>query len=251
MLRKRIIPTLLLENGSLIKTIRFSSPRYIGDPINAVRIFNEKGVDELNLIDKNAFKKGINFLLLEKISNEAFMPLTYGGGINTIDEVEKILRIGFEKVILGSLFFKQPNIIRNLIERFGSQSIVIAIDYKMYNNDYFCFFQNGKINSNLSLKSAIKICNDLCVGEIILTSIENEGSMNGLDYETYNLYKSFSNCQVILNGGAKDFKEVVNLLMTNSVDAISASSIFIYYGNKKAILINYPGDDIFSKGKTL
>ena len=248
MIRKRIIPTLLIDNGNLIKTVRFCSPKYIGDPINAVRIFNEKGVDELNLIDKNAFKMGINFNLLENISNEAFMPLSYGGGIKSVDEVEKILRIGFEKVILGSLFFTHPQIIYKLIERFGSQAIVIALDYKYSKNDFYCFFQNGTINSRLILKNSIDLCNKLGVGEIILTNIDKEGTMEGLDCDTYKLFRSNSNCQVVINGGAKDFTEVFNLLNSNSVDAVSASSIFIYYGKKKAILINYPGEAFFERG---
>lgn len=246
MLRKRIIPTLLLENGNLVKTVKFSSPRYIGDPINAVRIFNEKCIDELNLVDKSAYKYGINFSLLEKISNEAFMPLTYGGGINSVNDVEKILRIGFEKVILGTLFFNKPEIIKELISRFGSQSIVIALDYFLLKGNTCCFYRNGKIKSKLDLKSAIILCNNLNVGEIILTNIQKEGTMDGLDFDTYTKFKSLSNCQLVLNGGAKDYNEIINLLINYDVDAISASSVFIYFGKKKGILINYPQGDIFS-----
>ena len=148
---KRIIVSLLIDNGDLVKGTKFKNHKYIGDPVNTVRIFNDKEVDELIILDKSASINGINYELINKITDEAFVPLSYGGGITTIEEIQKILSIGCEKIILNSVIFRNMDLIKDAGNLFGSQSVVLKIDVKKINNQYFIFVNNGTENINILL----------------------------------------------------------------------------------------------------
>lgn len=246
--RPRIIPCLTIINKGLVKTVKFKDPRYIGDPINAVKIFNNKGVDELCILDIRATinNSPLDFELLEDIASEAFMPLSYGGGIKTLDEIKKLFHIGYEKVIINSSFVTNKELIKDAIELAGSQSIVIAIDVKSEGpRKKTCYINSGtkKIRGNpLELAKSAEL---LGAGEILLNSISQDGTMSGYDLE---LIRSVSNgvgIPVIASGGAGNIIDIKNVIEVGKADAVAASSMFIYYGKHKAVLITVPNEEEF------
>jgi len=240
LIRPRIIPILLIDDGNLVKTVQFKSPRYIGDPINAVKIFNEKEVDELSIIDRSAYKRGINFQMLSDIANEAFMPLSYGGGINSIEDAIRVIRIGYEKIILNEVTYSNLNLIKELSNKLGSQSVVVSIDYKRnYFKKMSCYYRQGKINAKVAPFEHVINCIRYGAGEIFITSIDHEGKMNGYDLDLIKKLSDSSEIPIILNGGAGkiiDFKSALDF----GASAVAASSRFIYFGPRNGILINFP-----------
>ena len=239
MLKHRVIPLLSLENYKLVKTCRFKNPQYIGDPIN---IFNEKEVDEIIIIDITASKEGRepNFALIEEIAGECFMPLTYGGGIRSIEDVDRILSIGVEKVSLQSSVIQNPNFINDLAKRFGSQSIVISVDVKknwLGNLKYFFAAQNSTLSSDL-----IDLIKDLVnagAGEVLLNSVDKDGTLSGPDLELIKQVSNSIEVPIIACGGIsslKDIKAAINV----GANAVAAGSFFVYYGLHRAVLITYP-----------
>lgn len=244
MKRPRIIPMLLMDSDNLIKTIQFRKPRYIGDPINAIKIFNEKEVDELAVIDRSAHIKGINFGLLINMANEAFMPLSYGGGINNVDDALKLINIGFEKVIFNAVTFKNIELINSVSNILGSQSVVVSIDYKKdLFGRYNCYINKGKINTKKDALIHIQEVIKKGAGELILTSINHEGKMEGFEFSLLEKVHHIVQIPILLNGGAGNINDLKNAL-DNGASAVSASSMFIYYGSLKGILINFPSEDI-------
>lgn len=240
---KRIIPCLLYSDYGLVKTKCFKSPTYIGDPINAVKIFNEKEVDELIFLDISN-KKGAqkpNFQLISDIASEAFMPMCYGGGVSSIEEMKTIYRLGIEKISLNSVVFHNPNMVREACKNFGSSSVVGSIDYK---KDFFgnvrVKTKNGSKWLNYSPVECAKYLEDLGVGEILLTSIDLEGSMSGYDLEWIEKVSQSVKIPVIANGGAGNFQDFEKVFSSTSASAVSAGSVFVYYGKYNAVLINYP-----------
>ena len=187
MLKKRIIPSLLLDNRRLVKTIKFKEKKYIGDPLNAIKIFNEKFVDELIILDINSNKSkfGIDYEFLKDLFSECFVPVTYGGGISTVEEADKIFKLGVEKVSLNSSVLQNKKILNNFVKKFGSQSIVINIDIKKnFFNEYKVFNNKlNKIEKKLDLINYIKELEDIGVGEILINSVDNDGTMNGMNLE--------------------------------------------------------------------
>ncbi len=242
MLKTRVIPCLLLKNGGFVKTVRFSNPKYLGDPRNIVRIFNEKEVDEIVLLDITATieKRKPDFNLISEIVSEAFMPIGYGGGIRSIDDIKNLFKIGIEKVIINSYAVEKPEFIREASERFGSQSIVAAMDVKRnLFGKYYIYSQSGKekINSQLELHS--KRMEELGAGELLLNSIDRDGTMSGYDIELIRKISSVVSIPVIASGGAgqlKHFKEAT----VAGASAVAAGSMLVYQGVHKAVLINYP-----------
>lgn len=241
MYRPRLIPCLLMDNNHLIKTVRFRKPCYIGDPINAVKIFNDKGADELFIMDKTAYKNGINFELLRKISVQAFMPLGYAGGINSFADAANLFNAGYEKISVNGTIRLDRKIIEKLISVYGSQSIIMTIDvkkdmwkkYKVYDH------VKRKIISIDPIARA-KEAEDIGFGEIIINDVDNDGMMTGYDYSLIRKISSQVNIPVIALGGAgsiEDTNEVVNA----GASAAGAGSLFVYYDKNKAVLINYPG----------
>lgn len=248
--RPRIIPTLLLEDRGLVKTVKFSKPRYLGDPINSIRIFNEKGVDELCVLDITATKesRGPDFEYLKDIASEAFVPLSYGGGITKLEEIKKLFYIGYEKVIINSSFVENPELIREASKMAGSQSIVVCIDVKSgFFGEKSCFIKSGKIKVKYSPVELAKKAVEYGAGEIIINSISEDGMMNGYDLKLIKEVSSSVNVPVIACGEAKDIGDLKRALIEGGAHAVAAGSMFVYYGKQKAVLINIPDEKELEK----
>ena len=243
MKRIRVIPVLLLQNGGLVKTIKFKKPNYIGDPINAVKIFNEKEVDELVFLDIDATKlnKEPNYKIIEEIASECFMPLSYGGGINNIEQIKKIFKIGVEKVIINSSIPKSPELISEAAKIYGNQSIVASVDVKKTTfGNYSCYSHNGKRKIKRKLVGYVKHIETGGAGEIILTSIDREGTFSGYDIDLIKKVSEAVNIPVVANGGASKIEDFANAAVTGGASAVSAGSFFVYKSKNKGVLINYP-----------
>jgi len=242
MLSTRVIPSLLLKGVGLVKGQNFKNHKYVGDPINAVRIFNEKEVDELFFLDITASQenKEPNFKLLEDIATEAFMPLGYGGGITNLSQIERLFKIGFEKVIINTACQLNPSLITQAAAVAGSQSIVAAIDIKKtLFRSKSVFIKSGTINIKQSPVAYAQKLEALGVGEIILTSIDHEGQGKGYDYELVKQISHSVNIPVVISGGAgqlDDFKKAVD----SGASAVAAGDMFTFYGKHRAVLITYP-----------
>ncbi len=244
MRRIRVIPILLIDSsGGLIKTIRFGKRTYIGDPINALKIFNDKGVDELVLLDIDAtpHNRKPNNELIEDIVSEAFMPVAYGGGIRDIAEMKLLLRTGVEKVIFNTQAWNNRELIKEAANQFGSQSIVVSIDVKnqlLGKRRAYCGC--GSMVIPKSPLDWAKECETLGAGEIILTSISNEGTYRGYDLELCKVISSAVGIPVVANGGACSMDDFCKAVTYGGCSAVAASSIFIYAGQKQGVLIRFP-----------
>ena len=247
--RPRIIPTLLVDKGNLVKTKQFKKPNYLGDPINAIRIFNEKGVDELSILDISVSKdKGdINYDLLQRMATEAFMPLSYGGGISSMDEIKQIFSLGFEKVIINSQFYQNPELIIQASEYFGSQSIVVSIDYKKRLFGKECYSNDGTMRQRKSPLEIAKDAQKYGAGELLLYSIDNDGMRCGFDIDTIREVSENVDIPIVACGGANDIHSIEQALCLGRTDAVAAGSMFVYYGKRDAVLINFPSEDDFYK----
>ncbi len=242
MLSTRIIPALLLSGPDLIKTTRYKKPKYIGDPINAVRIFNDLEVDELFLLDIHASKeKHINFNLLQEISNEAFIPLCYGGGVSNTEQMKFLYKMGVEKISLNSHALSNPNLISEASNLFGRQSVVVSIDVKKdYLGNYHTYTDNGRKKNRITpFKWAIK-AEKLGAGEILINSINNDGMMKGYDIELLKKVSSSVSIPVIGCGGAGNTKHMQEAAQQTQVSGLAAGSMFVFYNSLKGVLINYP-----------
>jgi cyclase len=243
MLKVRVIPCLLLRNGGLVKSVNFKNHKYVGDPINAVKIFNDKEVDELMFIDIEATKqnRGPNYDLLSRISREAFMPLGYGGGVKSVDEVKKLTRLGIEKVSINSFSITNPDIITQAADVAGSQSIVASIDVK---KDFwgklkvYDYLKNKTTNLD-PVEFAVEM-EKKGAGEILLNSVDNEGTFKGYDIELIKKITSAVTIPVIASGGAGSINDFAKAINEGHASAVSAGSFFVFYGPHKAVLITYP-----------
>ena len=243
MLNYRVIPCLLLSNGGLVKTRKFKNPVYVGDPINAIRIFNEKEVDELVLLDIRASleKRGPNYELLKEVASECFMPLAYGGGITSIDQIKELLRLGIEKVILNTSLNRDPNFVREAVATFGSQAITASIDVRRrLFGRYEVMTLAGTEATELDPVGAAQIVEKLGVGEILLTSIDAEGSMKGYEIDLLAKVSQSVNIPVIASGGAGSLDHLRTAVREGHASAVSAGSMFVFYGPHRAVLITYP-----------
>mgnify|MGYP003952625151 CR=1 FL=1 len=247
MLRPRIIPTLLLHNKGLYKTVNFNTPKYVGDPINAVKIFNEKEVDELILLDIDATVKeeSPNFELIKKIANECRMPFCYGGGIKKVSDAEKIISLGVEKIALSSVVIKNLKFISDVSKSIGVQSVVVILDYKK--TGFFkknqIFINNGNQNTHIELYDFIYKLNKIGIGELVLNSIDKDGTGNGFDLITAKKVRLLTNFPLTILGGANSFGDIMNLIDEFGIIGASAGSLFVFKGKYKAVLINYPNID--------
>ena len=250
--RPRIIPILLLHNGNLVKTVKFQYPNYIGDPINAVKIFNEKDVDELVLLDISCTiqNKEPDYDLLKRISTEAFMPLAYGGGITNIDQIKRILKMGYEKIILNTSVLTNPDLITEGARMFGSQSIVVSIDSKPnLFKSYSTYIRSGTKNTHMNPIEIAKMAVEKGAGEIIINSIHKDGTMLGYDLGIIQAIAESVSVPVIACGGAGTVQDLKMALDIGKADAVSAGSMFIYYGKHKAVLITFPDEEkLFTEG---
>lgn len=238
----RVIPVLLLENGKLVKTQRFSNPRYVGDPINAVRIFNEKEVDEIVLLDISASRQsaGPSYETISDISSEAFMPMAYGGGINDIRQMERLINSGVEKIVLGCSAFFNPDLVVQAAGLLGSQSVVICIDVKKdWLGRYRVHVKNGSVNTGFSPLAFAQKAESLGAGEIILQSIDRDGSFSGYDEGLIRAVAEKISIPVVALGGAASVKDF-SLAKSNGASAAAAGSLFVFQLPHRAVLISYP-----------
>jgi imidazole glycerol-phosphate synthase subunit HisF len=246
MLQNRIIPCLLLKNKGLVKTVKFKTPKYIGDPINAVKIFNEKEVDELILLDIDATKDNRipDYKIIEDIVSEAFMPICYGGGVSTIDQMKKLYYCGIEKISLSSAAHKNPNIIDQAANLFGSQSVVITLDIKqsMIGRKYNVMTHNGKIHLKGDPISIAQEMEKRGAGEIMINNIDRDGTMKGYDSMFIKSIVDALSIPVIALGGAGSLDDLKDIFKKTNVTAVAAGSMFVFYGSRRAVLINYPSD---------
>ncbi len=241
MLSKRVIPVLLIQDNNLVKTIGFKSPIYIGDPINTIKIFNEKEVDELVILDITASRrKSINYDLLSRINKEAFMPVAYGGGITTLDEAQKIFALGYEKIVLNQAAISQPKFITSISGLCGNQSVVICVDVKKnIFGKYYVYDYIKKKNTNQQVISWIKECEQRGAGEIILQDVDREGTFSGYNLELISSISNAVNIPVVALGGASNVDDLKKGI-SSGASAVAAGSMFVFYGPHKAVLISYP-----------
>ena len=243
--RPRIIPTLLIDDRDLIKTVQFGKRTYLGDPINAVKIFNRKRIDELSILDIGATKnqKEPDYEILKDIASEAFMPLSYGGGITSLDQVQELLKIGYEKVVLNTAFVRKPELVTKSAELFGSQSIVASIDAKKKNSEYKCYISDGVEETKWNPVDLAREAERLGAGEIIINSIDNDGMMNGYDINLVKSVADVVSIPVIAIGGAGGIEDLKRVLQDGHAHAAAGGSMFVYYGKLKAVLITAPSEE--------
>ena len=237
----RLIPVLLLKGKGLVKTSKFKNPVYIGDPINAVRIFNEKEVDELVLCDIEAsiLQREPNYAWIKDIVSESFMPVGYGGGIRNMEHIRKLFDLGVEKVILNSAAF-DFKLISQAAAIYGNQSIVGCIDAKKsFFGVYNVYSKSGSIKHKTTPDEFAKELVSAGVGEIIIQSIDNEGSMNGFDLDLTQSITSVVNVPVVASGGAGNMQHISDVLDKGKASSVAAGSFFVFKGKHKAVLINY------------
>lgn len=247
MLKPRIIPVLLIRDKGLVKTRKFDDPKYVGDPLNAVRIFNEKNVDELIVIDIDATVLGHepDYDLIKNMASECRMPLCYGGGVKTAEQVKKILGLGVEKVAISSAAIENPNLIKEISTQVGSQSVVIVIDAKKktFLKGYDCYIHNGKKKTKYSVVEFAKLAQGYGAGEIVINSIDNDGEMMGYDLDLIASIKSELHIPVTAIGGAGTLDHLEQLKKAQGIIGMGAGSLFVFKGKFRAVLINYPNLD--------
>lgn len=243
MLKKRVMPVLLLKDGGLVKGEKFMNHKYVGDPVNAVRIFNEKEVDELAFLDISATVNNSepDYALIEDMASEAFMPIAYGGGIKRVDQVERLFRLGVEKVIINSAFFRNPKLVRQCSQIAGVQSIVVAVDVKknLFGRYEVCI-HNGLDKTGVTPVSYAVQAQKYGAGEILLTSIDREGSFKGIDLNLVRQVTAAVNIPVIAHGGVGRLQHIKQAVELSSASAVAAGSFFTFYGKHKAVLLTYP-----------
>ena len=245
----RIIPSLLINDDYLVKGKNFNNHKYIGDIFNAVKIFSDKKVHEIQLLDISARKKKkcIDINLIKKIRSEIFVPLSVGGGIENLDQISELINEGVEKIILNSAIFNNTNLITETSNKFGSQSVVVSLDVKKINNEYVVFSNNGTKAENINFFKLLKKVQDKGVGEIMITSIDKEGTKSGFDLDLYLKVKDFVKVPLVANGGAFKLEDIVNLFDNTIATAVSCGTMFVFFGPRNAVLINYPEKNIIEK----
>lgn len=244
MLRPRIIPVLLVQDKGLVKTVGFSNPKYVGDPINVVRIFNEKAVDELAVYDIDASVRGHepDYRMLENLAVESRMPLCYGGGVKTVEQVKTIIGLGIEKVAISSAAVANPKLIADAADAVGSQSVVVVLDVKPRPRStiYEVFTHNAKVNTGRTLIDVAAEAEKLGAGEIVVNAIEKDGQMKGYDLELARQISAAVKVPVTILGGAGSLAHIEELIRNFGVLGAAAGSLFVFKGIYRAVLVNYP-----------
>lgn len=243
MLRPRIIPCLLIHDKGLVKTVSFKNAKYVGDPINAVRIFNEKEVDELMVLDIDASVNNIepDYALITKLASECRMPLSYGGGIKTVEQAQKIFSLGVEKIALSSAAINNPDLVSEIAERVGSQSVVIILDIKKkLLGGYEVYINNGKKGTGKNPFDLIRLFQEKGAGEIVINSIEQDGQMKGYDLLLADKARKQTTLPFTVMGGAGSLDDIGKLISTFGIVGAAAGSLFVFRGVYKAVLISYP-----------
>jgi cyclase len=254
MRRVRVIPSLLVQNGGLVKSVRFKDHIYVGDPINAIRIFNEKEVDEIIIqdISATAEKRGPAMEMIRNFASEAFMPLGYGGGVTKLGEIDQLISSGVEKVILNTSAFRNPDLVRQGANYCGSQSIVVSIDVR---KNFFgrsrVYIRNGQTTTGLDPIEFAKKMEDLGAGELIVNSVERDGTYRGYDTALLRTVSDAVKIPVVAVGGAGAVPDFVDAV-THGASAVAAGSMFVFQRPHRAVLISYPSqqelkENLFSK----
>jgi len=249
MLRSRIIPCLLVHNRGLVKTVKFSveDGKYVGDPINAVKVFNEKYVDEIMVLDIDATVEGRepDYNMIKNIATECRMPLCYGGGVTTVEQVRKIIKLGAEKVAVSAAAMANPDLLRQMSEAVGAQSIVLVLDVAKKKNLfggslYEIFTHNGKQKTGKRLYDFLKEIMNIPYGELVINNIDLDGLMTGYDYDMCDKVRELTNLPLTFLGGAGSYDDLKELVSRFKVIGAAAGSIFVFKGKYKAVLIQYP-----------
>ncbi len=243
MLRPRLTPCLLVHNGGLVKTVRFSDPKYVGDPLNAVRIFNEKEVDELIVLDIDASVRGCqpDYDLLANLAAECRMPLCYGGGVTTVEQVERLIELGIEKVAVSSVAVTHPDVVPRMAEAVGSQSIVVVIDVKLAApGSYRTWTHNGTRPTGRDAIEVARQMEALGAGEIVINSIDRDGAMTGYDHDLIAMIWERTRLPITALGGAGSLDHIRALFGKFGIIGAAAGSLFVFKGPYRAVLINYP-----------
>ncbi|XGC82266.1 AglZ/HisF2 family acetamidino modification protein [Bdellovibrio bacteriovorus] len=244
MLRPRIIPCLLIQDGGLVKTVKFKDPKYVGDPINAVKIFNEKEADELVVLDIDATAKNNepNYKQIAFLAAECRMPLCYGGGIKTAQQAKKIISLGVEKVAVSAAAIERPELVTEIAEEIGKQSVVIVLDVKkrMLSSAFDVFTHNGTKNTK---KNVLDVAVEMAAkgaGEIVVNSIDNDGKMSGYEIELVKKLRELVKIPITVMGGAGSLDDIGKVIANCGVVGVAAGSLFVFKGALRAVLINYP-----------
>jgi cyclase len=243
MIRPRVIPCLLLKGGGLVKTVKFREPKYLGDPINIVRLFNDKEVDELVILDITATpeQRGPNYEQLRALTSECFMPLAYGGGIRTMADVQALLNIGIEKVILNTSAVERPALIREAADYAGNQAVVVSIDVKKDRlGRAEVFTHGGRIGTGLDPTAHAKSVEAAGAGEILLNSVDRDGTMRGYDIPLTRRLTEALRIPVVACGGAGELQDIADVIRLGGASAAAAGSLFVFHGPLRAVLISYP-----------
>lgn len=249
MLRSRIIPCLLVHDKGLVKTLKFSveDGKYVGDPINAVKIFNEKHVDEIMVIDIDATVEGRepDYEMIKNVATECRMPLCYGGGVTTVDQVRKIIKLGAEKVAVSAAALANPELLRQMSAAVGAQSVVLVLDIAKKKSffggsHYEIFTHNGKKKTGKKLYDFLKEIADIPYGELVINNIDLDGVMTGYDLEMCDKVRELSDVPLTFLGGAGSYDDLKALVDRFGVIGAAAGSIFVFKGKYKAVLIQYP-----------
>lgn len=252
MLQARLIPCLLLHKGGLVKTVKFKKPRYVGDPINAVKIFNDKEVDELMVVDIDATieNREPHYDHIEDIVSEAFMPVCYGGGVTTVEQMRRLFHSGVEKVSLSSAAINKPNLVREAAEQFGSQSVIVTLDIKrsFLKRSYQVVTHNSSAKTGKDpVKTAIEM-QKLGAGELVINNVDRDGLMKGYDIAYLKQIVEAVDIPVVALGGAGNLDDIRRVIQEAGVSAAAAGSMFVFHGRHRAVLISYPSKE---KIKTL
>lgn len=246
MLRPRFIPCLLIHKGGLVKTQRFKSPKYVGDPINAIKIFNEKKADELLVLDIDATLNGVepNYALIAKFAAECRMPVCYGGGITSAKQAFRIIDLGVEKVAISAAAIENPNLLTEIADTIGRQSVVAVLDVRkktgLFSKGYEVCTHNGKISHKIDPATLVKTLQDSGAGEVVINSIDCDGEMSGYDLMLAQQMRGVLHVPMTVLGGAGSLSDIGALIRTCGVVGAGVGSLFVFKGKYRAVLINYP-----------
>lgn len=244
MLFPRIIPCLLVHNRGLVKTTKFKEPKYVGDPINAVKILNEKEVDELIVLDIDASIRGNepDYKMIENLAVECRMPFCYGGGVKSVEQAQRIFSLGVEKIAVSSLAVENPNKVKEIAQQVGNQSMVVVIDAKKIplSSKYEVYIHNGEVNTKMEPDKLASKMQQLGAGEIVINSIDNDGTMSGYDINLIKMIRETISIPFTVMGGAGSYDDIGNMIALNGIIGAGAGSLFVFKGKYKAVLINYP-----------
>ncbi len=242
MLAKRVIPCLILQDDRLIHLKKFDKKtiRYVGDPINVINVFNDYGVDEIIILDIFAtINKKINYNLLKQLTEEAFFPMSYGGGIQSVNDAEKLINFGFEKVIINNKFNNDLKIIKECVSVIGSQSVILSLDLIFEGNHYYIYDHVHEKIVRIKIQDLFSAIKDIGVGELMICCVNKDGTMSGFDKKLIELIQNKISIPLIYKGGLKSYDDI-KIVLNNNVDAISSSTLFIMKKKDGGIVLNYP-----------